>query len=93
MSPSIELAASQVGMFHYVVIMGYGDKPRRQVKLLAELLYNYREDRVESRVLWSGDSDGLDVDVKAILDKSTRVKELLPRLETPLEAVISVNSR
>jgi type IV secretory pathway ATPase VirB11/archaellum biosynthesis ATPase len=93
MSPPIELTASQVGMFHYVVVMGYGDKPRRQVKLLAELLYNHREDRVESNVLWSRDVDGLDVDVKTIINKSLRVKELIPRLETPLEVVLNVNSR
>ena len=93
MSPPIELAASQVGMFHYVIVMGYGDKPRRQVKLLAELLYNYREDRVESRVLWNRDVDGLDVDVKSILEKSVRARDLLPRLEVPLEVVLSVTSR
>jgi flagellar protein FlaI len=93
MSPPIELAPSQVGMFHYVVVMGYGDRPRRQVKLLAELLYNHREDRVESNVLWSRDVDGLDVDVKTIINRSLRVKELMPRLEVPLEAVLGVNSR
>jgi len=93
MSPPIELAPSQVGMFHYVVVMGYGDRPRRQVKLLAELLYNHREDRVESNVLWSRDADGLDVDVKTIINRSLRAKELIPRLEVPLEAVLGVNSR
>jgi len=95
MSPPIELTASQVGMFHYVVVMGYGDKPRRQVKLLAELLYNIREDRVESRVLWNRDVDGLNIDVQSILDKSVRVRELLPRLEVPLEVILSarVNSK
>jgi len=84
-----------VGMFHYIVVMGYGDKPRRQVKLLAELLYDYREDRVESRVLWNRDVDGLDVNVQSVLDKSVRARELLPRLGVPLEAILSarVNSR
>jgi flagellar protein FlaI len=86
-APPIELAASQVGMFHYVVVMGYGDRPRRQVKTLAELVYRHEEGRVEARVLWDRERDGLDVDLGSILGKSVRVKELLPRVEKPLEEV------
>jgi len=74
-------------MFHYVVVMGYGDRPRRQVKALAELVYRHEEGRVEARVLWDRERDGLDIDLNSILEKSVRVKELLPRVERPLEEV------
>jgi flagellar protein FlaI len=87
-APPIELPPSQVGMFHYVAVMGYGDRPRRQVKALAELVYRHEEDRVEARVLWGRERDGLDVDLGSILEKSVRVKELLPRVERPLEEVV-----
>jgi flagellar protein FlaI len=83
-APPIELAPSQVGMFHYVLVMGYGEKPRRQVKTLAELIYKHEEDRVEARVLWNREKDGLNVGLSSILGRSLRVKELLPRVEKPL---------
>ena len=86
-APPIELAPSQVGMFHYVLIMGYGEKPRRQVKTLAELVYKHGENRVEARVLWDREKDGLSVGLSSILGRSLRVKELLPRIEKPLVEV------
>ncbi|MEM1643664.1 MAG: type II/IV secretion system ATPase subunit [Desulfurococcaceae archaeon] len=85
MSPPINLTASQVGMFHYVLIMGYGDKPRRQLKLLAELEYVSSEDSVASRVLWDRHRDGVDVAVHSLLLKSKRWSELAPRCEVPIE--------
>jgi hypothetical protein len=41
-SPPIELAASQIGMFNFVALMGYGEKPRRQLKQLAEFIYDHK---------------------------------------------------
>lgn len=87
MSPPINLTASQVGMFHYVLIMGYGDKPRRQLKLLAELEYVPSEDSVASRTLWDRQRDGVDIDVHSLLLKSKRWSELAPRCEKPLESL------
>jgi flagellar protein FlaI len=83
-APPIELAPSQVGMFHFVLVMGYGEKPRRQVKTLAELIYKHEGDKVEARVLWDREKDGLNVGLSSILGRSLRVKELLPRIEKPL---------
>lgn len=86
MSPPINLAASQVGMFHYVLVMGYGDRPRRQLKLLAELEYVPSEDFVSSRTLWDRGRDDVDIAVHNLLSRSRRWSELAPRCEMPIEA-------
>ncbi len=85
MSPPINLTASQVGMFHYVLVMGYGNNPRRQLKLLAELEYVPSEDSVASRTLWDRQRDGMDIAVHNILLKSKRWSELAPRCRESIE--------
>ena len=55
------------------------------MKTLAELVYRREEGRVEARILWDRERDGLDIDLNSILGKSVRVKELLPRVEGPLD--------
>lgn len=91
MSPPINLSPSQIGMFHYVAIMGFGDKPRRQLRLLAELVYNVSENRVEVNVLWRRDRDGLNITLSELVEKSSRFNELKTRLEVPLEALVKAS--
>jgi len=93
MSPPINLAPSQVGMFHYIAVMGFGDKPRRQLRLLAELVYNVDENRVDVNVLWRRDRDGLDISLEDLVSRSNRFGELRARLEAPLEALVKADVR
>lgn len=88
MSPPINLSPSQVGMFHYVAVMGFGDKPRRQLKLLAELIYNVEGNRVDVNVLWRRDRDGLSISLEELISRSNRFAELKTRLEVPVESLV-----
>ncbi|MEM4430560.1 MAG: type II/IV secretion system ATPase subunit [Thermofilaceae archaeon] len=88
MSPPINLAPAQVGMFHYVAVMGFGDKPRRQLKLLAELIYNVEGNRVDVNVLWRRDRDGLNASLVELVSRSNRFAELKARLEVPVESLV-----
>jgi hypothetical protein len=63
-------------------------KTLRESHELYYLVYRHGEGRVEARVLWDRGRDGLDIDLGLILGKSVRVRELLPRVERPLEEVV-----
>jgi len=80
-------------MFHYIAVMGFGDKPRRQLRLLAELVYNVDENRVDVNVLWRRDRDGLDISLEDLVSRSNRFGELRARLEAPLEALVKADVR
>lgn len=88
MSPPINLSPSQVGMFHYVAVMGFGDKPHRQLKLLAKLVYNVNENRVDMDVLWRRDRDGVDISFSDLASRSIRFNDLKPRVEIPIKAPV-----
>ncbi|MGC8678995.1 MAG: type II/IV secretion system ATPase subunit [Fervidicoccaceae archaeon] len=87
MSPPINLAPSQVGMFHFVAIMGFGDKPRRQLKLLAELKYDPLSQNVVSKTIWDRDEDGMEISLETLISRSEKIEELEMRLEKPFQAL------
>ncbi len=87
--PPINLSPLQVAMFNLVTITGYGERPRRQVKQVVELMYNQSEDRVEFNVVWSREVDGLSVDLSTIASRLRRWGELRAKAEIPVEALLS----
>ncbi|MEM0100302.1 MAG: hypothetical protein QXG50_04920 [Desulfurococcaceae archaeon] len=62
-------------MFHYIAIMGFGDKPLRQLRLLAKLIYNI-------------DRDGLNMSLEELVSRSNRFGELKTHLEILFEALL-----
>ncbi|MEM4601523.1 MAG: type II/IV secretion system ATPase subunit [Desulfurococcaceae archaeon] len=83
MSPPIGLTQGQIGMFHYIAVMGFGEKPRRQLKLLSELVYSASESKLSARALWRREQDGLNTSLEDLVSRSARFNELKARLEAP----------
>ncbi|MEM4667172.1 MAG: type II/IV secretion system ATPase subunit [Thermofilum sp.] len=84
--PPINLSPMQVAMFNLVAIMGYGERPRRQLKKLVEMLYSPGADRVEFNVVWDREVDGLSTDFATVASRLRRMGELRARSEA-VEAV------
>ena len=88
-SPPIGLTPSQVGMFHLVALMGFGERPRRQLKRLAELVYDREGDRVEVNTVWDRERDGLGVGLDTLISRLRRWEELRARAEVPVEVILN----
>jgi len=87
-SPPINLSYSQIGMFHLVAVMGFGDRPRRQLKRLAELVYDRERDRVEVNAVWDRGRDGLRVGLEDLTPRLRRWEEYRARAEVPVEVLL-----
>ena len=92
-SPPIGLSPSQVGMFHLVALMGFGERPRRQLKRLAELVYDQERDRVEVNTVWDRERDGLGVGLDTLVARLRRWEELRARAEVPVEVILNGGTR
>ena len=87
-SPPIELAPSQIGMFNFVALMGYGEKPKRQLKRLVEFIYDSEQDRVLSNVVWDRDRDGMGISFDELVKRVRRWDELRVKSEVPIEKLV-----
>jgi flagellar protein FlaI len=87
-SPPIELAPSQIGMFNFVVLMGYGERPRRQVKQLVEFIYDHENDRVLTNVVWDRQQDGMGISFDELVKRVKRWNELKMKAEVPVEELV-----
>ena len=87
-SPPIELAPSQIAMFNFVALMGYGERPRRQLKQLVEFVYDPGEDRVEVNVVWDRLQDGMGIAFEELVKRVRRWDELELKAEVPVEKLI-----
>jgi len=88
-SPPIELAASQIGMFNFVALMGYGEKPRRQLKQLVEFIYDHEHDRVLTNIVWDRQQDGMSISFEELVQRVKRWNELRLKAEVPVERLIA----
>lgn len=87
--PPINLSPLQVGMFNFIAIVGYGERPRRQLKRVVELLYDPDSDRVEFNVVWDREVDGLDIDFNTLASRLRRWEELRSRSEVSVEVILN----
>jgi len=87
-SPPIELAPSQIGMFNFVVLMGYGERPRRQVKQLVEFIYDSENDRVLANAVWDRQQDGMNISFDELTKRVKRWNELRLKSEIPVEELV-----
>ncbi|MEM1606388.1 MAG: ATPase, T2SS/T4P/T4SS family, partial [Fervidicoccaceae archaeon] len=87
--PPINLSPMQVAMFNLVAIMGYGERPRRQLKKLVEMLYSPGADRVEFNVVWDREVDGLGIDFNTLASRLRRWEELRSRSEVSVEVILN----
>jgi flagellar protein FlaI len=87
-SPPIELAPSQIGMFNFVVLMGYGERPRRQVKQLVEFIYDHEHDRVLANAVWDRQQDGMDVSFDELVKRMKRWNELKLKAEVSIDDLV-----
>jgi flagellar protein FlaI len=88
-SPPIELVPSQIGMFNFVALMGYGERPRRQLKQLVEFIYDHDHDRVLTNVVWDRQQDGMDISFDELVKRVKRWEELRLKAEVPVEKLIA----
>jgi flagellar protein FlaI len=84
----IELAPSQIGMFNFVVLMGYGERPRRQVKQLVEFIYDHEHDRVLANAVWDRQQDGMDVSFDELVKRMKRWNELKLKAEVSIDDLV-----
>jgi len=88
-SPPIELAPSQIGMFNFVALMGYGEKPRRQLKQLVEFIYDHEHDKVLANIVWDRQQDGMNISFDELVKRVKRWNELRLKAEVPVEKLIA----
>jgi len=88
-SPPIELAPSQIGMFNFVALMGYGEKPRRQLKQLVEFIYDHEHDKVLTNIVWDRQQDGMNISFDELVKRVKRWNELRLKAEVPVEKLIA----
>jgi len=88
-SPPIELAPSQIGMFNFVALMGYGEKPRRQLKQLVEFIYDHEHDKVLTNIVWDRQQDGMEITFDELVKRVKRWNELRLKAEVPVEKLIA----
>ncbi|MEM0015276.1 MAG: type II/IV secretion system ATPase subunit [Zestosphaera sp.] len=86
--PPINLSPLQVGMFNFIAVVGYGERPRRQLKRVVELLH-LDGDKVGFNVVWDRGRDGMGVDFSTLVPRLGRWGELRARSEAPVEAILS----
>ena len=87
-SHPISLSNSQIGMFNFVAVMGFAEKPRRVLRELAELTYDSSRDEVVVSRVWDRVRDGLGVGFDHVVSRLRRWGELKLRSETPVEAIV-----
>ncbi|MEO3993832.1 MAG: type II/IV secretion system ATPase subunit [Desulfurococcaceae archaeon TW002] len=72
----INLSNSQIGMFNFVAIMSFSEKPRRVLRELAELIYDPSRDEVLINRVWDRFRDGLEITPQELLTRIKRLGEL-----------------
>jgi flagellar protein FlaI len=75
-------------MFNFVVLMGYGERPRRQVKQLVEFIYDHENDRVLTNVVWDRQQDGMGISFDELVKRVKRWGELKMKAEVPIEELV-----
>ncbi|MCC6019639.1 MAG: hypothetical protein LM601_11440 [Candidatus Verstraetearchaeota archaeon] len=68
--------------------MGYGERPRHQLKQLVEFIYDYENDRVLTNVVWDRQQDGMDIQFDELVKRVKRWNELRLKSETPVEELV-----
>lgn len=87
-SPPIGLAPSQIGMFNFVALMGYGEKPRRQLKQIVEFIYDHEHDKILTNIVWDRQQDGMSISFEELVQRVKRWNELKLKSEVPVEKLI-----
>lgn len=87
--PPINLSPIQVAMFNIVAVMGYGERPRRRLKRVVELLYNPERNAVEFNLVWDRERNGVSIDFSAVVSRLRRWGELEMKAELPIKAFLN----
>jgi len=87
-SPPIGLVPSQIGMFNFVALMGYGERPRRQLKQLVEFIYNPYKDIIDINTVWDREKDGMKISFDKLVKNVKRWNEFKVKTEIPIEELI-----
>lgn len=87
-SQPISLSNSQIGMFNFIAVMSFSEKPRRVLRELAELIYDSSEDKVVINKVWDRARDGLEITLQELFLRIKRLDELRSKsdLRSGLEA-------
>ncbi|MEM0348495.1 MAG: type II/IV secretion system ATPase subunit [Zestosphaera sp.] len=75
-SQPISLSNSQIGMFNFIAVMSFSEKPRRVLRELAELVYDSSEDKVVINKVWERTRDGLEITLQELFSRIKRLDEL-----------------
>ncbi|MEM0086578.1 MAG: ATPase, T2SS/T4P/T4SS family, partial [Zestosphaera sp.] len=75
-SQPISLSNSQIGMFNFIAVMSFSEKPRRVLRELAELVYDSSEDNVVINKVWERTRDGLEITLQELFSRIKRLDEL-----------------
>ena len=87
--PPINLSPVQVAMFNFIAIMGYGEKPKRQLKRLVELIYNAEKGYMDFNIVWDREKDGLNISFEELVKRIRRWSELRIKTEIPIEQILN----
>lgn len=87
-SQPISLSNSQIGMFNFIAVMSFSEKPKRVLRELAELIYDSSEDKVIINRVWDRARDGLEINLQELFSRIKRLGELKSKsdLRSGLEA-------
>ncbi|MFN3268791.1 MAG: type II/IV secretion system ATPase subunit, partial [Zestosphaera sp.] len=83
-SHPINLSNSQVGMFNFVAVMSFYEKPKRVLRELAELIYDSSRDEVFVNRVWDRFRDGLEITPQELLTRIKRMSELRSKSDSRL---------
>mgnify|MGYP001772579241 CR=1 FL=1 len=80
----INLSNSQVGMFNFVAIMSFSEKPRRILKELAELIYDPLRDEVIINKIWDRTKECSEITQQELFSRIKRLNELRSKSDLTL---------
>ena len=87
-SHPINLNNSQIGMFNFVAVMSFSERPRRVLRELAELLYDASRDEVVISKVWDRGRDGPEITARELFSRVRRLGELRSKSEQALNTSV-----
>ena len=92
-SHPINLNNSQIGMFNFVAIMSFSERPRRVLRELSELVYDPSRDEVIINKVWDRGRDGAEITPRELFSRVRRLSELRSKSEVGLNTGVLEDAR